>query len=283
MVVGMMSLLLWPQFTWSLGLTGSPSRRVARVAMTSLAFILELVPEPVWKISTGKCGMKSPSSKPWAASTIALPCPSLICLRSTLTLAAATLARISARMNGAGMRWWLIGKLFTARWVCAPYKASAGTCSSPMLSRSIRLLLTGRSLHPVRNGNRRQQFACRQLPGKALPALEATGTAGEVFKVAQRAPGLVQTLGSAVPRQGDVGGGVDQQAEGRFSDRPRMGRGATRKVSTFIEIMFDQARLIGIEATANLTTHPAPAFQVRVLMQDCTHDPHSFDMIFIIK
>jgi hypothetical protein len=51
------------------GLTGSPSRRLARVAITSLAFMLELVPEPVWKISTGKCCMKSPSSRPCAAST----------------------------------------------------------------------------------------------------------------------------------------------------------------------------------------------------------------------
>ncbi|MNO00949.1 hypothetical protein D3C81_2209570 [compost metagenome] len=48
MVVGMMSLLLWPQLTWSLALTASPSTRLAKVAITSLAFMFELVPEPVW-------------------------------------------------------------------------------------------------------------------------------------------------------------------------------------------------------------------------------------------
>src|SRR5471032_1199620 len=207
---------------------------------------------------------------------MALPCPSLICLRSTLTLAAAALARIRARMNCAGIRRLLIGKLFTARWVCAPYKAPAGTCSSPMLSRSIRVLLIGRSLHQVRNGKGGQQFAGRQLPGKGLPALEAAGTVREFFQVTQRAPRLIQAHGSPMPGQGDIAGGVDQQTEGGFSDRPRMGRGASRQVSPLIEVMFDQARFIGIEAAANLTTHPAPAFQVRILMQDRTHDPHSF-------
>src|SRR5471032_1792320 len=175
--------------------------------------MLELVPEPVWKISTGKCCMKSPSSKPWAASTMALPWASLSCFSSTLALAAAALARISARMNCAGMRRWLMGKLFTARWVCAPYKASAGTCSSPMLSRSIRVLLIGRSLHQVGVRNGWKQFAGRQLPGKGLPALEAAGTVREFFQVTQRAPRLIQAHGSPMPGQGDIAGGVDQQTE----------------------------------------------------------------------
>ena len=34
--------------TWSLGCTSLPSRSVARVAMTSLAFMFDEVPEPVW-------------------------------------------------------------------------------------------------------------------------------------------------------------------------------------------------------------------------------------------
>jgi hypothetical protein len=40
-------------FTWSLGCTGRPSARLARVAMTSLAFMLDDVPDPVWKTSSG--------------------------------------------------------------------------------------------------------------------------------------------------------------------------------------------------------------------------------------
>ena len=39
--------------TSSLGWTGRPSRSHARRAMTSLAFMFELVPEPVWNTSTG--------------------------------------------------------------------------------------------------------------------------------------------------------------------------------------------------------------------------------------
>ena len=36
-------------FTWSFACTSSP----ARLAMTSLAFMFEEVPEPVWKTSIG--------------------------------------------------------------------------------------------------------------------------------------------------------------------------------------------------------------------------------------
>ena len=46
--------------TWSLGCTGLPSASVARVAMTSLVFMLLDVPEPVWKTSIGKCSSQSP-------------------------------------------------------------------------------------------------------------------------------------------------------------------------------------------------------------------------------
>ena len=57
MAVGMTSLLDWPRLTWSLGWTSlpprlPPSNSMARLAMTSLAFMLVEVPEPVWKISS---------------------------------------------------------------------------------------------------------------------------------------------------------------------------------------------------------------------------------------
>ena len=47
--------------TWSLGWTSTPSRW-ARVAITSLTFMLVLVPEPVWKTSIGKCSSCAPSA-----------------------------------------------------------------------------------------------------------------------------------------------------------------------------------------------------------------------------
>ena len=42
-------------------------------------------------------------------------------------------------MNPRGIGWPLIGKLRTARWVEAPYRASAGTAISPIESRSMRV------------------------------------------------------------------------------------------------------------------------------------------------
>ena len=42
-------------------------------------------------------------------------------------------------MNGRGSGWPEIGKLRTARWVEAPYRASAGTSISPIESRSMRV------------------------------------------------------------------------------------------------------------------------------------------------
>ena len=55
-------------FTWSLGWTPSP----AREAMTSLAFMFEEVPEPVWKTSIGNCSSCSPAATCSAAAAIAL-------------------------------------------------------------------------------------------------------------------------------------------------------------------------------------------------------------------
>ena len=57
-------------FTSSFGCTVTPAAAQSE-AMTSLAFILELVPEPVWKTSTGNCESSSPSAIRPAAATIA--------------------------------------------------------------------------------------------------------------------------------------------------------------------------------------------------------------------
>ena len=55
-----------------------------------------------------------------------------------LAAAAAPLIIPSARMNVRGNLRPLTGKFCTARCVWAPYSASAGTCTGPMLSRSTR-------------------------------------------------------------------------------------------------------------------------------------------------
>ncbi len=60
MTAGKVSLLDWPRLTWSLGCTGlfvpsgCPAISLARLAMTSLAFMLECVPLPVCQTTRGK-------------------------------------------------------------------------------------------------------------------------------------------------------------------------------------------------------------------------------------
>ena len=51
---GKTSLLDCEALTSSFGCTEAPSFSAASVASTSLAFMFELVPEPVWKTSSGK-------------------------------------------------------------------------------------------------------------------------------------------------------------------------------------------------------------------------------------
>ena len=51
------------------------------------------------------------------------------------------------------------------------------------------------------------------LHEELLPALEAAGTVGEFFQVAQWPPGLVQAQGAPMPGQCDISGGVDQQTK----------------------------------------------------------------------
>ena len=57
--------------------------------------------------------------------------------RLALAVAAACLMRARVRMNRTGIRRWLIGKFSMARWVWAPYSASSGTSTVPMLSVSV--------------------------------------------------------------------------------------------------------------------------------------------------
>ena len=86
--------------TWSLGWASSP----ARLAITSLAFMFEEVPEPVWKTSTGNWSSCSPSrdlvarlGDPLGDVRVELP-------SSALARAAAALSRPSQWITGARHR-----------------------------------------------------------------------------------------------------------------------------------------------------------------------------------
>ena len=138
---GKTSLDDWEAFTWSLGCTSRPRRSVASVAMTSLVFMFDEVPEPVWKTSTGKCSSQRPSATSAAASAIALAMSLSSTPSSALTCAAAALIRARASMWARSRRCPEMGKFSTARWVWARHLACAGTRTSPMESCSIRYSL----------------------------------------------------------------------------------------------------------------------------------------------
>src|SRR6185312_5649892 len=89
-------------------------------------------------MSMGNCASCLPSATASAALRIAAAWFFFKWPAATLTSAAAALIRPSARMNSRGRHRPDTGKLSMARWVWAPYSASAGTCSSPMLSCSMR-------------------------------------------------------------------------------------------------------------------------------------------------
>ena len=69
--VGNTSLDDCEALTWSFGCTLRPSASVARLASTSLVFMLELVPDPVWKTSIGNSSSNSPAATRSAAPAIA--------------------------------------------------------------------------------------------------------------------------------------------------------------------------------------------------------------------
>jgi hypothetical protein len=96
------------------------------------------VPEPVWKTSIGNWSSYRPSATSAAAAMIASATSRPITPRSALVAAAAALIWASAWM-WVRSRWAPeIGKFSTARWVWARHSASAGTRTSPIVSRSTR-------------------------------------------------------------------------------------------------------------------------------------------------
>ena len=102
--------------------------------MTSLAFMFDEVPDPVWKTSIGNWSSQPPAATSSAAAWIAAAASVSNTPSCALTDAAAALIRPRAWMTAGSIRWPLIGKFSTARWVVAPHFAPAGTATSPMES-----------------------------------------------------------------------------------------------------------------------------------------------------
>src|SRR3990170_6798461 len=89
-------------------------------------------------MSSGKCASCRPSATSFAAATIASA--SLRSRSPSSAFASATLrfTRAIDSMKTRGNRKPLIGKFSTARCVCGPHRASAGTRTSPIVSFSTR-------------------------------------------------------------------------------------------------------------------------------------------------
>jgi hypothetical protein len=141
--VGKTSLEDWEALTWSFGWTilslpAALRAREASSARTSLVFMFEEVPEPVWKTSMGKSPSYFPAATSSAASEIALASSPSSTPSSALARAAAFLTRARASMCARSRVLPEIGKFSTARCVCARYRAFTGTRTSPIVSCSMR-------------------------------------------------------------------------------------------------------------------------------------------------
>ena len=116
---GKTSFELWPMLTSSFACTSSP----ASDAITSFAFMFELVPEPVWKTSIGNWS----SCSPWAIASPAAAIRSALSASSSPRLAfaraAAALIRPSQRATGTGIGSPETGKLATALRVSPPHSS----------------------------------------------------------------------------------------------------------------------------------------------------------------
>ena len=128
MTEGNVSLEDWPLLTWSLGWQtdlsprAPPSSSAARLAMTSLAFMLDCVPDPVWYTTSGKWSSSLPAATSEAASEMARASLGSRSPRRALTRAAAPLSTPKAATTGAGMRSLAppMSKFWRERWVWAP-------------------------------------------------------------------------------------------------------------------------------------------------------------------
>src|SRR5581483_5913486 len=124
--------------TSSFGCTDSPRRSAARVASTSLVFMFEDVPEPVWKTSIGNSASQSPRATSAAASAIAFALASSSRPCAPRIVADAPLIDASVKFRSRSMGRPEIGKFSTARWVWARHLACFVTRTSPIESFSIR-------------------------------------------------------------------------------------------------------------------------------------------------
>ena len=135
---GNWSLLDSGSLTSSLGWTGAPSRSLARLASTSLVFMFDDVPDPVWNTSIGNSRSQSPRATSSAAAAMASALAGSSRPRRARTRAPAPLIRARPAIRSRSIDVPEMGKFSTARWVWARHFAAAGTRISPIESFSMR-------------------------------------------------------------------------------------------------------------------------------------------------
>ena len=148
--------------------------------MTSLEFMLDCVPEPVWKTTSGKCSSRSPRMTSSAACVTrsATSCGSSpsSALASAVDFFSVPRARIIVRPQTKVSR--PMSKLPRERWVWAPQYLSAGTSTVPMLSFSARMSVMAHTLLgacdgpdaiPRKHPRRRRETSPGHPPGHGHP------------------------------------------------------------------------------------------------------------------
>src|ERR671910_538419 len=220
--------------TSSLGWTFRPSRSDASVATTSLAFMFELVPEPVWNTSSGNWSSQRPSTTSCAAAAMASATSASMTPRSALARAAAPLMRASAATSERSRTTPETGKFSIARWVWAAHLAAAGTRTSPIVSCSMRnspswpgvvSVLTGPGL-PHDHG-RESSSRSGSTPARASPPTSGTPSAGSPAAAAASPapPSLVAEGRDGVGSRGSGGGPQRGEDRDREGDQRRAGVG----------------------------------------------------------
>src|SRR5262245_16987979 len=161
--------------TSSLTCTSSP----ASAAITSFAFMFELVPEPVWKTSIGNWSSSSPSATRSAAAAMRAALSSSRRPSSPFTRAAAALIRPSQRATGTGIGSPETGKLATALRVSPPQSSVVG----------VELLTPASVVTAPRSRRRSDGVSARLAVELDVPAAKLDGTAPETA-----AEGLAQVV-----------------------------------------------------------------------------------------
>ena len=162
--VGKVSLDDWDMLMSSFGCRSFlPAISLPRLAMTSLLFMLDCVPEPVCQTTSGKLSSSLPEMTSSAACSMAESFSAVIFSgrRARLARAAAFFRMPNAWTISAGIVSMPtpIGKLLWLRSVCAPQYLSAGTRTSPIESCSMRYSISAFSSLFIIN------FVFRSRPG----------------------------------------------------------------------------------------------------------------------